>query len=96
MLSAISATLLAIRDAIIAYAPDTPPPLGESPATEYAFFAGAAFGGAGLATPLGACLAPPALGRLTGARGVVGFFGMTPLTDGRWACVAIVRCTCCT
>jgi hypothetical protein len=84
ILSAISATLLAIRDAIIAYAPDTPlPPLGESPATEYAFLAGAAFGGAGLATPLGACLAPPTLGRLTGARGAVGFFGMTPLTDGR-------------
>jgi hypothetical protein len=83
-----------MRDAMIAYADDTPPPplLGDSPATEWAFLAtGAAFWGTGLGPLLAACLAPETLGRLTGARGVAGFLGMTPLTDGGLTCDAILE-----
>ena len=83
MLSAISATLFAILEAIIAYADDTPV-TGLSPATDCAlFFTGAALCGAGRATPLGTCFAPVA-GFLTGAaRGAEALLGIAPLIDGR-------------
>lgn len=86
MLSAISATLFAIRDAMMEYAdPTPPPPLGDSPATDCAFLeTGAALCGTARGAPLTACRAPATLaGRLTGgALGVAGFLGITPLTDG--------------
>ena len=80
---------------MMAYADPTPPPLlGDSPATDWAFLdTGAALCGTGLGAPLTACRAPPTAGRLTGARCVDGFLGITPLTDGLFAWVAISQCS---
>lgn len=67
MLSAISATLLAIRPAMIAYAEDGPL-LDASPATEAALFA------MGFGTWPGFLTTVPGAAFLTGAR-AAGFFG---------------------
>ena len=94
ILSAISATLFAIREAMIAYA-DPTPFAGISPATDAALFiTGEAFCCTGREIgPLGAFLAAFGLGRLTGtARPVVGaegLRGITPLTCGRCPCADI-------
>lgn len=78
MLSAISATRFAILDAMMAYAPVTPPPVAFSPAMDAALFwtGVAAFCAyeAGL-TPLGAFLAGT-YGFFTGARGTEGFLAV--------------------
>lgn len=88
MLSAISATLFAMRVAMIAYADETPV-AGASPATEYAFWAtGVAFCCTGFAAFLTGCLAGPPLGFLACIRGAEGFLGKVPFVDGRCACVA--------
>lgn len=92
ILSAISATLLAILLAMIAYA-DVTPFAGISPATECALLAtGAAFCEACFATPLGSCREALGFGRFVGTgRGADGLRGITPLTEGRlWAWVAML------
>lgn len=89
--SAKSATLFAIREAIIAYAEVTPF-VGFSPATEYAFLdTGAALCCAGFVKLLPTAFVAPTPGFFNGARGVDGFLGIVPLIDGLWICVAIVK-----